>query len=507
MVYYCRVDVYSHFFKVTQFSGQAERALISLCRELIQKTVVKIGKRYVEQNDRVFASRTKDKKDYRFNINMYDRFLLRMGEFGIARDNIEHVFHGLYEPAEASLKMAEGWTPRPYQIPLIDFITEPGPIKVITLQTGQGKTATSLAAVAKIGHRLMIVVLARYFDKWIVDVAESYGISDDRVVTVQGFKQLRELLKKAMTTGITEDVIVVTSRSIQDYITLYETTRYELGPKWLVAPENMYELLGVGVRLIDETHQHFHLNFKLDLFANVPKCIYLSATLESSDRFINEMYSIAYPLSCRRSNDVYVRYIDVTAITYQVKDYTKIRCTQKGNYNHTAYEQWIIKRKDILANYLKMIFAIVDKEYLQKRKDSQRMLIFAATIELCEIIRDYLCKRITNLTVSKYNAEDEYSVLMESDITVSTLGSSGTAVDIKHLITVLMTTAISSKQANLQALGRLRELRDYPDQTPHFLYLTCLDIPKHVNYQKEKLNDHFVGKVLSHKVVGYTDKM
>lgn len=507
MVYYCRVDIYSHFFKVTEFSPQAERALMSLCRELIQKTVVKIGKRYVEQNDRVFASRTKDKKDYRFNINTFDRFILRMGDFGISRDNIEHVFHGLYEPASVELSMAKGWAARDYQIPLIDFIVEPGPIKVLTLQTGQGKTATSLAACAKMGKRLMIVILARYFDKWISDVAENYGLNSDRVLTIQGFKQMREALKKAMTVGITEDVIVVTSRGLQDYITQYENTRFGLGPDWLVPPENIYEVMGVGVRLIDETHQHFHLNFKLDLFTNVPKCIYLSATLESSDRFINEMYSIAYPLSTRRSSNVYVKYIDVTAITYRVNDYTKIRCSQRGNYNHTAYEQWIMKRKDVLKNYLEMIYAIVDKEYLKKRKDSQRMLIFAATIELCEIIRDHLAKRIPNLTVSKYNAEDQYSVLMESDITVSTLGSSGTAVDIKHLITVLMTTALSSKQSNLQALGRLRELRDYPDQTPHFLYLTCLDIPKHVTYQKDKIKDHFVGKVLTHRVVDYTDKM
>jgi superfamily II DNA or RNA helicase len=501
------VEVYSHFFKVTQFSAQAEKAMLSICRELVQKTVVKIGKRYVEQNDRTFASRTKDKKDYRFNINMYERFLLRMGDFGISRDNIEHVFYGLYEPATADLEMAAGWKAREYQVPLIEFIKEPGPIKVLTLQTGQGKTATSLAAIADLKQRVGIVILARYFDKWISDVAENYGINSDRVITVQGFKQLRDVMKKAMTVGITEDVIVITSRSLQDYITGYELTRYSLGPKWLVPPEQLYELLGIGIRLIDETHQHFHLNFKLDLFTHIPKCIYLSATLESSDKFINEMYSIAYPLACRRSNNVYMKYIDVTAVTYHVTDYSKIRCSQRGNYNHTAYEQWIMKRKDILKNYLEMIYAIVDKEYLQKRKDSQRMLIFAATIELCEIIRDYLAKRIPALTVSKYNAEDEYNVLMESDITVSTLGSSGTAVDIKHLITVLMTTALSSKQSNLQALGRLRELRDYPEQTPHFLYLTCLDIPKHVTYQKDKLTDHFVGKVLTHRVIGYTTKI
>lgn len=507
MAYHCRVEVYSHFFKVVGFSALAERAVITLCRELMHKTIVKVGKRYVEESNHVYAARSKDKKEYRFNVNMYERFMNRLGEFGILRENVDHVFHGLYTPVESTSRMVASWKPYDYQIPLIDFIVEPGPIKVLTLQTGQGKTATSLAAISKIGQRLMIVVLARYFDKWIKDVAESYGIKSDKVITIQGFKQLREVLRKAMNHGLKEDVIVMTTRSMQDYMSAYELTQFADQPKWMVPPERVYEVLGVGVRLIDETHQHFHVNFKMDLYTHAPKCIYLSATLESSDRFINDMYAVAYPLAHRRQSSEYKRYIEVTAITYQVTDYAKIRCTQRGSYNHTAYEQWIIKRKNILQNYLKLIYTVVEKEYLKKKKDGQRMLIFAATIEMCDIIREYIAKKVPHLTVSKYNAEDEYSVLMESDITSSTLGSSGTAVDIKNLITVLMTTAISSKQANLQALGRLRELKNDPDQTPHFLYLTCTDIPKHVNYQKEKINDHFAGKVLSHKVIGYTERL
>lgn len=507
MVYYAKVEVYSHFFKVINFTDQVERAMLTLCRELVKKSIVKIGKRYVEQPDCVFAARALDRKSYRFNVNMYERFMNRLGEYGIPRENVEHVFMPLYEPAPSSSKMLDSWVPREYQVPLINFIIEPGPIKVLTLQTGQGKTATSLAGLATVGHRFMVVILARYFDKWITDVATSYGINSDRMITVQGFKQLREVLRKAMNHGLKEDVIVVTSRSIQDYITHYEQTKFEGQPKWMVPPERIYEVLQVGARLIDEVHQHFHLNFTMDLYTHIPKCVYLSATLESSDRFINSMYEIAYPLAYRRTNSEYKKYIAVTAVTYSITDSKKIRCTQRGNYNHTVFEQWLMKRKDILVNYLKMIYTIVDKDYLQQRKPGQRMLIFAATIDMCEIIRDYLAKKISTLTVSKYNAEDSYSVLMESDITVSTLGSSGTAVDIKDLITVLMTTALSSKQANLQALGRLRELKAFPDQVPHFLYLTCTDIPKHIAYQKEKLNDQFVGKVLSHKVLGYTDKL
>lgn len=82
------------------------------------------------------------------------------------------------------------------------------------------------------------------------------------------------------------------------------------------------------------------------------------------------------------------------------------------------------------------------------------------------------------MTVSKYVAEDDYSVLVDSDITASTLGSSGTADDIDGLVVVLMTTNIQAIAANQQAVGRLRKIKleERPTWTNvplKFLYTFC----------------------------------
>ena len=50
-------------------------------------------------------------------------------------------------------------------------------------------------------------------------------------------------------------------------------------------PEDFFNLINVGIRLIDEVHQDFHLNFKIDLYTNVKKTISLSATLQSDNKF------------------------------------------------------------------------------------------------------------------------------------------------------------------------------------------------------------------------------
>jgi len=86
--------------------------------------------------------------------------------------------------------------------------------------------------------------------------------------------------------------------------------------------------------------------------------------------------------------------------------------------------------------------------------------------------------------VKRYVEDDPYDNLMKPDIRVSTLQSAGTAVDIPNLATTVMTTAVSSSQANIQGLGRLREMKD--GRVPEFVYFACVDIKKHMEYHEKK---------------------
>ena len=70
--------------------------------------------------------------------------------------------------------------------------------------------------------------------------------------------------------------------------------------------------------------------------------------------------------------------------------------------------------------------------------------------------------------------------------------SAGTAVDKYGLTDVFMSTSIDSIQSNEQAMGRLRELRQWPDMTPRFHYFFAGNIEKQVMYheRKKKLFEH-----------------
>jgi hypothetical protein len=111
-----------------------------------------------------------------------------------------------------------------------------------------------------------------------------------------------------------------------------------------------------------------------------------------------------------------------------------------------------------------------------------------------------MCKSVANklnddygnkLSISDYVSSHDVSVLYDNDIVVSTAGSSGTGKDIPYLRTAISTVALGSIQRNLQMLGRLRPIKDDLKTDPTYLWMTCLNIPQHMKYDKEKIKVQF----------------
>jgi len=615
-------------------------------RGLIQHKLEKVNGRFQKKAERVYAASTFDRFEFRFNRNQFEEFLDFAAMSGIQKHNLEITYVPLYAPRAVDVSLAETWKPRENQVGIIDYIVSDGHIKVVTLQTGQGKahpnttpikvpggwlpmgdvkvgtkviaydgsicgvtavypqgqiavetlvfgdgrsieacaehlwlirvdggawhvsnttnikelvcnghrvvipkylesleeteglqvtqvigcrvteaqcitidhpaalyvagdhivthnTSCGLKAGEILGTRLGIVVLGRFFEKWISDVKGQYRLKNDDILAIRGYKQLKEILWCLATEPLEAKVVIITSTTIHDYISHYEGSRFKDQEPWLVPPEKLWERLGVGFRIIDEAHMHFHLNFCIDLYTHIPKGLYLSATLEPDDPFVDKMYRIAYPMATRVNGGAYIKYCDVTAIGYRLAFWQKARTKgYGGSYSHSAFEEWLMKKDKPLRNYLDLIHTVVDTEYLRKREPNQKMLIFAYTVDLCKLIRDDLKRRpdLKGVSIEKYTSEDPYSVIQGNDIVITTLGSAGTAIDIPGLLCCLMTTSISATQANLQALGRLREMHAWPNSKPHFLYLYCLDLVKQVEYH-EKKKRIFNGRVLSHREI------
>lgn len=497
----CQVEVFSHGVKITGIEVSAMQVLREYALQLVQYKVEKVRQRFIRTAERVFAAATADRGEWRFHRHELPNLLEAFKSRGyLEGQHLKVIYVPDHPIAKIDVSMPKGWAPREEQLPIIEYGLADGRTKVITMQTGTGKTATSLKIVSLIGHRLMVTVLGRYLEKWKSDLIENYGLKPQELVVVRGQKQLHALLEAAHLGQLPTQLaaVLITTDTMVDYIDLYEKTKFVAMPKYLVPPERIYEVLSVGIRIIDECHQNFHANFKMDLYTHIDKGIYLSATLESDNQFIDKMYRIAYPMHLRMDGGKYQQYCNVVNVEYQLEDSRKVRFKNaKGQYSQNDYESWIMKDPGRLKNYLELIWNIAKVEYLSDYVEGQRLLILAGRTEMCSVIANYIDGRLADHTVSKYTSAEDYDVLMNSDVSVSTYGSAGTAVDIADLTTCICTIAMSASQGNLQILGRLRKLKRWPHRNPKFIYLTCLDVPPHRTYHEKKLA-LFKGKALSH---------
>ncbi len=490
---YPRIDLYSHHFTVTRISPNTQRAIEGISAGLIEWDNVCVGyekgrPKYRFQPLRIYASAKADRTEFRYHINLLERFRAQLIANNVPIEKVEFIEHPIYEPVDAEFTLISGKTPREHQVPLIDYMSQANDnrSKLITSYPGSGKGFSCMSAMRNLGLRTMIVVRAQYIEKWAEELEQEIELRKGDLITVQGSKGLISVMNLALLGELEAKIIIVGNRTLQNYIKAYEKEP-NFEDQYPIHPEQLYERLGVGLRVIDEAHMDFHFNFKQDTYTHVPYAISMTATIDSDQEFMNNLYRIMWPIETRGPEVREDPYIASTCLWYNIEYPNRVRYqNQKKQYSHIEFENSIRRNKVMLANYLKIPELMVRTKFVQHHEPGQKMLIFCASIAMCTLFTEYLQKKFPQFSIARYVGEDDWETLHSNDIVVSTIQSAGTAVDILNLRYVLMTVALSSKQTNIQVVGRLRKLKDYPNETPEFMFLSCRNIGKHCEYAEAK---------------------
>lgn len=498
------IHKFSHHFVVEEPDGYLQNAIDKYSRQfLLQSQSFRLwNNKLVTKEHKMYGVRTTTPLRYRFHINMFDHFMTFMTQQGFTNYNITQ--EPMYEPSHVNFKIKTSKRPWKQQPEIIQYLIDSGDCKVIELQAGQGKTLCSLFATEQIAVRTALIIKAMYIERWLDDLARSGGIFElnkYEITVVRGSKNLANLIELGLNNELTYKFIVFSNKTLamyfKDYIKGVNMDKYHG-----VMPWDLMKVLGVGLRITDEAHQDFHSCFKCDLFTHVPKTISLSATLEPDEQFLKEMYKVIYPKELRYGGNTYEVYVDVLAVPFKIDREIKqqVRYNQKGmmSYSQNVYEDSILSSKKRTASYLDMITKLVERYFVSQRHEDYRLIIFSGRVETCLIVANHLQSIYTHLNIGKYTEEESYDVLDKLDIIVSTPASAGTAVDISKLQVCLNLVALGSTQANLQMLGRLRELHGVEGVNPLFIYIYCVDIEKHIEYHVKRRDQTFKGKVLTY---------
>lgn len=500
------VVVASHFFKVLVSTDEEYSLVLRYTKEF---TTVEKDRQGIPIPT-VFAVVNKIDNEFRFHINTYSGFISFLTANGINTDMYTVITLPVNYGVDSKIKMHDKYKPREHQIPIIDyFLTHTAKTGYYTnqlmkqnfigIQTGEGKTLTSSFCAVELGKRILICVRPLFMKKWAEDIFDIFKVKKSETLSVQGSGQLKGLLSIAKRPEFKNvKIILVSLPTMRNWFKAYELlgTQGCRESGYDCDPDQFYEHIGAGLRIIDEVHIDFHFNFIHDLYTNVNKGISLSATLLNLDPFMEKMYNIAYPRVDRYNGGELRKYSKSFAVMYDFKFNRRINIKDFGSnsYSHIAFEKSIMYKNNIglLTNYCGMIYDILNIKFLPTFKKGMKAVVYAASKKMCTQIADFLKQQLPDMDVRRYlgkdpkepGIEDPYENLLDADIRVTTIQSGGTGHDIKGLTDVILTNCIQSIQQNIQVFGRLREI---PDGETRFYYLTCYSIDKQMNYHFDKI--------------------
>lgn len=347
-------------------------------------------------------------------------------------------------------------------------------------------TFCAMSAAVKLNKRIVMFLKPQFIEKWISDCKELIGAEGEEVVAIQGSAKLMKTITEAKEGRLKAKVIIISNRTFQNWLKEYEQNGEAiLDQGYDCLPQEIFQVFKVGLRLIDEVHMDFHLNFKIDLYTHVEHSISLSATLISDNPFVAKMQKLAYPPFLRYAGLPYDKYVDSVAWCWSLANARMVQTTERGSskYSHNAFEKSIIKNPKLLDAYLKMHHDILKRFHFNRAVAGDKCLLYFASIAMCTIVSEYLARQYPDKDIRRYVELDPYENLLEPDLAISTVLSAGTGHDIPGLITVVLSHSIRSTSSNMQGYGRIRKIAN---KKLLFVYTTCIDIPKQVEYYEKK---------------------
>jgi len=411
----------------------------------------------------------------------------------IEADYFEYTDYETIMPFErgrkANFKSIFKWKLRDYQEVIRSFIMDKLKRNITTtrilieLATGKGKTATACETFTKINKRFTILILPKYIDKWIGDINEYIDLNDDDYFVVRGGGLLVKLME--MKKSEVPRIVILSNRTIMNAMKDMRDGTYD--EKYPMKLYDLMEHIGSTQLLVDEVHQEFESIYNANIILNPKFTLGLSATYYNDDYKVNQNLKKFFTKENKINPLELDRYRNVISIEFTLSENKKINNINffTKSYCHNTFEGSLFRRKVILNKYLEMILFnfsrfVEDSEWHRDGKT----LIFAGTAKMIDAIIKALKERYPKKDIRRYMGKDPLKNILEADITVTTIGSAGTALDVENLRTVYNTVSMASTNANNQVFGRLREIEGH---FPNYIYHWSKNFPSHERHHNLRM--------------------
>lgn len=499
-----KAECYTHGVRLTEYTREVQDKIFGYLESLKLKEPKKLpGNRVVMELKKKYFGATEDGKEIFIHRNCLQDLLDYLANKGVPASQINRVEVPVPIGAKAVFELLPQYVLRDYQEIIKSDILRPHLHSArIDLYTGYGKTLTSLAAAVDMGTKVLVMVPPKYFGIWSEALEKTYKNIAGRWITISGSAELQKLIDRGIENDLDDvDVVIISSTTYRAYLDNYEKYGSKIDSLGFnVPPPRFHEACGFGLQINDEIQEDPGLLFRIDIFTNIAKQIYLSATPFTGNAFVTKMIDKQLPneTQCRLPNyEVFINCLGLlyTEAKIRPQDYL---APYKNTYNHARYETVMMNNSKRKMDYFRMVARVAEGVFTKDRLPGQKLLILCATVAFIEDLVVYMQERYPDLQINSHVSGSPYERLLRNDITISTIKSSGTGVDIPDLRELILLQATGSKKDAIQILGRLRKLKSFPDVTPKLTFMVCTTIPQHCRYA-EAHKENFAGRTLTFK--------
>lgn len=342
----------------------------------------------------------------------------------------------------------------------------------INLVCGKGKTYLVSAAISYLGIRSMVITAqSGILDQWKERIMEYTDIDEKEIIKLEGSPMINRILN-GQSAAIGKSLYLCTHSTLHSYGTTYGWDKVH----------DLFEKLGIGMKIFDEAHQNFQNMALIDFAAcDVWRTYYVTATPSRSDRKEDQIYKL-YMKNVPSidlfdpETDAHTNYIALKYNSYP-KPSDVVACkTSIYGISNPLYIDYLMRNERfwVMFDYIfsliyktggKALFYIGTNAGIIKVK--QRILFNYP--ELIDDIGIY-----TSISENKQSEKTKKYIL-------TTTKSAGAGEDIPHLkYSVVLAEPFKSEVLARQTLGRTR------DSNTTYIELVDIGFKQLVSYYNSK---------------------
>jgi len=328
-------------------------------------------------------------------------------------------------------------------------------LKLIGLDTGEGKTFVTLQYLSEIEHcALVIVDQINIIQNWLNEISKLTTLREKDICVIKNSKYIESLMNG---TGHRFSVFIVCHKTLQSYSN--ENSLHE-----------MFKKLKIGCKVYDEAHVEFRNIINIELNSNIPKTIFLTATPNRSNFSENILYAKVFKYTNKYFRDqeknaaeLYhkIMYVKLNSSPSEL-DISGCNDSRYG-FNIGRFFKYITFKKSIYDYYYLSVKKLLNICYSSKNSPKTIGLIFGS-LEIIDMIYqslkiDFPDKQIDILS-SKINKKDKIKILdknTKKDIIISTEKSFQKSLNILTLECIINYVPLRSDIVIRQLIGRLRK--------------------------------------------------